>query len=759
MTEFKLKYNPYMVESVMKINNKEITEDSRLYKLKNERMQIWLDNLLPILLEECNDDEINIEFHGITLDFEDLQSHVDEYCCKNPDIKIEVKHIKAKDTSDRVKRLDELFQKMQKECPFEDLKSEEIKNNFIKARDSEFEVSIIATMSAGKSTLINALLGRELMPSKNEACTATITRIKDIDNKKDFSAQALDIENRLIKEYKRIDIETMKKLNDNEKVAFIKMEGDIPFIFSKDIQLVLFDTPGPNNSRTDLHREYAYEIIKEKSKPMVIYVLNATQLAVNDDYYLLSTVAEAMKVGGKQSKDRFIFLVNKIDTFDTEKSDSIGDTIKSVKSYLEKQGIKEPNIYLASAELAKIIRLKNNGYKLTDSQVEKLFWHKRFNKNEELHLSQYAPLNKNNKEILDDRMKEARIDGDVYEEALIHTGIPAVEIAINEYLDKYAITAKVKMAVDTFIKKVEEKQVINILMDQLNQDEKAREELNTKLKMIKEQIEGGRKAGKFKDKIKKLEVNDQFDTQVEKIRAKISKSLPSLTNGNDKLTTQEAGEYLKKLQGDVIHLETDVRTDLNQIIQETIIENAERFIQEYNEELEKLFADSVIGPEGYKTSLSLNYIKADVPDAGKLIHKYKFTEQVAAGEEWVKNHDRKWYKPWTLFQKKGWWRTIYKDVDYVSKNRIYDEFIRPITGNFNENLKRAKDEAKKEAESFKEFFLKEIDQLDKRVDEKREELQELSASHKNVGKSIKENKAKKEWLEKFLNELEEIIEI
>ena len=160
MTEFKLKYNPYMVESVMKINNKEITEDSRLYKLKNERMQIWLDNLLPILLEECNDDEINIEFHGITLDFEDLQSHVDEYCCKNPDIKIEVKHIKAKDTSDRVKRLDELFQKMQKECPFEDLKSEEIKNNFIKARDSEFEVSIIATMSAGKSTLINALLGR-----------------------------------------------------------------------------------------------------------------------------------------------------------------------------------------------------------------------------------------------------------------------------------------------------------------------------------------------------------------------------------------------------------------------------------------------------------------------------------------------------------------------------------------------------------------------------------------------------------------------
>lgn len=36
---------------------------------------------------------------------------------------------------------------------------------------------VVATMSAGKSTLINALLRQKLMPAKQEACTATITEI------------------------------------------------------------------------------------------------------------------------------------------------------------------------------------------------------------------------------------------------------------------------------------------------------------------------------------------------------------------------------------------------------------------------------------------------------------------------------------------------------------------------------------------------------------------------------------------------------
>lgn len=35
-----------------------------------------------------------------------------------------------------------------------------------------FPMVVVATMSSGKSTLINALLGKEILPSSNRACTA-----------------------------------------------------------------------------------------------------------------------------------------------------------------------------------------------------------------------------------------------------------------------------------------------------------------------------------------------------------------------------------------------------------------------------------------------------------------------------------------------------------------------------------------------------------------------------------------------------------
>jgi len=47
------------------------------------------------------------------------------------------------------------------------------------ALDHHFEVLVMATMSAGKSTLLNAMLGIDLLPSCNEACTSIVYRLED----------------------------------------------------------------------------------------------------------------------------------------------------------------------------------------------------------------------------------------------------------------------------------------------------------------------------------------------------------------------------------------------------------------------------------------------------------------------------------------------------------------------------------------------------------------------------------------------------
>ncbi len=44
-----------------------------------------------------------------------------------------------------------------------------------------FPMVVVATMSSGKSTLINALLGKEILPSSNRACTALRYSILDDD--------------------------------------------------------------------------------------------------------------------------------------------------------------------------------------------------------------------------------------------------------------------------------------------------------------------------------------------------------------------------------------------------------------------------------------------------------------------------------------------------------------------------------------------------------------------------------------------------
>ncbi len=59
--------------------------------------------------------------------------------------------------------------------------NDEVRQSIEEAFNRDFDVYVVATMSSGKSTLINAMLGHDLLPAANEATTATIARITDND--------------------------------------------------------------------------------------------------------------------------------------------------------------------------------------------------------------------------------------------------------------------------------------------------------------------------------------------------------------------------------------------------------------------------------------------------------------------------------------------------------------------------------------------------------------------------------------------------
>ena len=228
-----------------------------------------MEDLPKILIDEYNDTDYDVVFHGTLMDFEDLTEVFTQAFNKGM-LTAKLDRIPAKETSDKEKLIDDVFSEIQ-DGPFDELRDAEILSAFNHAKSSDFEVCVVATMSAGKSTLINSMLGTKLMPSKQEACTAIITRIKDVlGNTSSWEAEVYDKQSNQIETHSVLTYETMERLNSDENVSLIKVNGNIPFVQSDDVSLVLIDTPGPNNERCQEHKKVQSDFLQKYSKSLVL---------------------------------------------------------------------------------------------------------------------------------------------------------------------------------------------------------------------------------------------------------------------------------------------------------------------------------------------------------------------------------------------------------------------------------------------------------------------------------------------------------
>ncbi|MGE7673453.1 dynamin family protein [Lysinibacillus sp. NPDC094403] len=498
MAEIFIKYNPYKLETIICIDGEHVANNSEL-NVGEKRLQEWVEELPILLQEECNEDYFDLTFQGTSMDFEDLQESAEQ--AKEKGMTINLTHIPVKEVAHMELAIEEVFDEII-HGPIEELKTKDLQDAFKKALNSEFEITVVATMSAGKSTLINALLQRKIMPSSQEACTATIARIKDTDDP-EFFAVAYDEDGNKITSVSDVQLEDMAKLNANEMVSTIVIEGDIPFTSTEEMSLVLIDTPGPNNSRDENHLKTTYKNLNDSSKALVLYILNATQLGVNDDSTLLDAVANSMKVGGKQSKDRYLFVVNKIDNF-RKGDDDVEQSLEKVRKYLADRDIHNPNLFPAAALPALDIRelMGNSDTIDEDLEDEILMTARKLNRNHELHLENYATLTSSTKKKIVDRLKQVS-DGDKenLETALIHTGIPAIEETIKLYVEKYARTAKIKNVVDTFQKKLESSRAFEETKNVIAENTEKHEQIRQQIVQVEEKLNSGDEAKKFKGKI------------------------------------------------------------------------------------------------------------------------------------------------------------------------------------------------------------------------------------------------------------------
>lgn len=754
MREIFIKYNPYRLETSITIDGEVPKQNSRL-NFGDRRLQEWIEELPEILFEECSSRDFKMTFHGTVLDYEDVEAMTRE--AKKNGLNIDLKHIPAKEVSDKEAAIDEIFDEIQS-GPFDELKQPDVVKAFNMAKSSDFEVNVVATMSAGKSTLINALLRQKLMPAKQEACTATITEIKDNDADH-FMAKIYDNNGNLMQTHPELSFEIMDSLNSNPEVSKIHVEGNIPFVTSEDVSLVLVDTPGPNNSRDPEHKAATYRMLSESSKTVVLYILNATQLAVNDDYNLLSHVADSMKVGGKQSRDRFIFVVNKLDDF-KKGEDSIEAAITKVRDYLSDNGIENANIYPASALTALNIRtiLAESDDDDDDEVYEAKGKVRKFNRNPEMYFETLAPLTPSVRGEIETRLANARSSHDTYEEALIHCGIVPIEMAIKMYVQKYAKTAKIKNIVDTFSKRLESAKSFETTKQEITENQDKQKEILANIEVIKKKLASGKDAKRFKSRIEQI----NYDSEIRKMANNVimvaqKKITEQLSSSDTKISKREAEELCRQFARFADNLQAEVQVKLEELIGNHVHKSATDLLEEYRKKISELAQDVNVGNVSIDPfELMAGDISTDV---SSLINNLTETERVKVDEVWVENTSKKWYKPWTWFQEKGHWKDVYEDKEYVDGTKLAQRFFAPIQEQLYENSNNAIEYAKVQTKKIKQDFSKKFVELDTVLKKKLQELEDCANDNKNVERRIRESQVKLKWLEEIQIKTKAILDI
>ncbi|WP_300260059.1 dynamin family protein [Clostridium sp.] len=762
MKKIFIKYNPYKLETELMVDGKKLAQNSKLREkiMTGSRLQEWVEELPSILIDEYNDTDFDVTFHGTLLDFEDL-TEVFTLAYERGELTAKLDRKPAKETKDKEGLIDEVFKEIQ-EGPFEELRDKEILSAFNHAKSSDFEVCVVATMSAGKSTLINSMIGDKLMPSKQEACTAIITRIKDNDNKS-WEAEVYSKDNHLIETHKELNYEAMERLNSDSNVSLIKVNGDIPFVTSEDISLVLVDTPGPNNSRDPEHKKVQSEFLSKSSKSLVLYIMEGT-FGSDDDNALLKRVADSMTIGGKQSKDRFIFVINKMDDRRKEDGDT-EQTLNRVRAYLKSHGIINPNIFPTAALPALNIRLMENGVELDDDTLDET-WLKvrKLNRNESFHFESYASLPASIRADINKKLAEAKDADSPEEQALIHTGVPSVEAAIRQYVQKYAKTAKIKNIVDTFMHKLDEVGCFEETKREIDKNRDEGEKILKQIEIIRKKIEDTKVVGRFKESVDEavIRINDDSRDVVESIIEKFQKRIEERINSlkGEELTVEEARDEVDRLERFAKKLFPDFETDLDELIRENLINVAIALLDEYKKKLASLteefdsqiFSGINIDP--------LKLMSGTIKSSDEFVlDRFIQTKKVEDGEEWVANTSKKWYKPWTWLRESGYYRTKYKDVNYVNGDKIAQEFLAPIQDFIWDNGENAQKHALRQSKKISDLFNSEFKKLDNILKDKLTELEEYANDKESVEERILESERKLKWLEDIKEKVESILEI
>ena len=238
-----------------------------------------------------------------------------------------------------------------------------------KWKAQSFQVAVLALVKSGKSTLINALLGDQFLPSSNTPETARIVRIR---HSPALSTPTLSDGDECVAEGVSNIHDRLKALNASLRKSPSSSTQDELVIDASlaclsgrsfgDQKFEVLDTPGPNEAGTDVLRTRVDRLLGEVD--VIIYLLDYTKLKTEEEKDLFARLSSMRPELLARFSERLFFAVNKID-LENSRGLSPEKTRKYVADVLSSQvqglQVSSDRVLLVSAEHGLLARLVESG--------------------------------------------------------------------------------------------------------------------------------------------------------------------------------------------------------------------------------------------------------------------------------------------------------------------------------------------------------------------------------------------------------------
>lgn len=756
MKKVKIVYNPFLLTTVITVDGKKPKENSSL-GFQKQRLQEWAEKLPRIILEEYRDKNVSIEFTGTLDDFMDLKEILNANKCH---VQFdEFIHHRTPDVEEVERSVIDIYNDI-KQGPVSALKDDNIKEAFEEALRSEFAINVVATMSSGKSSLINALLGAYLMPVANMATTATIVRIIAT-NQKSYSGIAFNSAGEELCRENDLSINIMEKWNNDSTISSIDIYGPIPCVDNVGMRLVLIDTPGPNNSRDENHKKLTYEMLAESEKSLVLFVMNATQLNIDNEAEFLDYVCKCMKEGGKQSRDRFIFAVNKLDTFHPKNGDKIVVALNSVKEGLDERDITDPNIFPVTSLAALEIRTDDKDPVAVDT------FRRRCSKGDEFHFENYYQYN--HLPLPSISRLSALVKGDQQLDPIeLHTGIPSIEEAIRLYVNKYARTIKVKDLVDAFNKRLTELKAEAELLEHIQNNKEEKSRLDCEISKIQKEIQSGQSAKEYASLIDSIDVTDDVKEEMESLVGTLQKRIDDIVksyDGDTRMPKDKALRVVKEIQKDKKDIQSQLEARITKIFEKTFKRTYDKIMNIYRERL------SALGFKSANNAFTFNagdFVGQEMADIDSIVRKS--TQTVDEGYDDSRSRTVRGAKKTNWFWNPSTWFTeryeekteyytvhVPVNVDYVNMKNVVEEFFVPMQVDLISLEKDVPEHLSQEAKELKKNLKNELKKVDNLLNKKLQEVKERMDASNQTATQIVEQEKQLEWMRSIITRVNKLI--